>query len=140
MMQIDDDRELWLGVGYILGAIRFSVRLSRSHQHRRGYRIRLRIAWNKQEPPIHMLRPISYVLELGDIEYAKEWSKQDDLFRWIAFIKRMDEAYSIRPMFHDQEGLHMFFWVFDNPPPVLYEEFIDWVEAFDAEKMSLNIG
>ena len=139
-MQIDDDRDLWLGMGYVLGATRFSVSVSKSNDHKSGFRVRLKVGWVREEPPLRVLRPVNHVLSMGGIQYASEWTNQAELLYWVAFIKRMDEAYSIRPMFHDQRGLHMFMWVFDNPPPSDYEEFLSWAEAFDSEEEAVNLG
>ena len=73
-----------------------------------------------------------------DIEYKEQWTTQVDLMRWVALIRRLDDLYNIMGTFHDQRGLHMFMWVFDNPPPATYEEFVEWATAFDEEEEQIS--
>ena len=140
MFQRDDEREMWMGVGYLLGAIRFRVSVGKSPTSKAGYRVRCRIDWASPKPPAYAVPCIQNILGLASIEYQPHWRDSESMMRFVALIELLDKEYKIRYAFADQSGLHMFMWVFDNPPPYKYEEFIDWAEAFDIEAECLEIN
>ena len=136
-MQVIDDREIWLGLGYILGGIRFSVSVAKASDRPAGYRVRSSVRWQRPVA-IHAERAVSEALFIAGLKVQESYDTQPELMAWVAFILRMDDAYNLLNMFADQEGLHMFLWVYDNPPPRSYEEFIEWAEAYDAEIEALG--
>jgi len=136
-MQVTDDREMWLGLGYILGGVRFTVSVSKASDRPAGYRVRSSIRFQKPVA-LHAERSVSEALFVAGLEVQETYESQFELMAWVAFILRMDDAYSIRNMFADQDGLHMFLWVYDNPPPRDYESFLQWAEAYDDEIEALN--
>ena len=87
---------------------------------------------------LHAERAVSEALFIAGLEVQDTYESQAELMAWVAFILRMDDAYSIRNMFADQDGLHMFLWVYDNPAPRDYESFLQWAEAYDDEIEALN--
>lgn len=133
-MQVNDDRDLWLGLGFILGNVRFRVNMSVAHDRATGYRVRSRVVWS-EDPPLAITGSVMRALDVADLELKeKAWERQDDLLRWVAFVQHLDNAYGMRHMFADQLGLQMFLWVFDNPPPNTPHELAEWAEAFDEEE------
>ena len=137
-MQVNDDRDMWMGLGYVLAGSRFSVQVSKDAERKTGYRVRLAVRWADNEPPVGALACVHHVLWMMEIEYKPQWTTQADLMRWVALIRRLDDLYNIMGTFHDQGGLHMFMWVFDNPPPATYEEFVEWATAFDEEEEQIG--
>ena len=137
-MQItDDDKEQWLAAGYIAGAIRFNVSVVKANERPNGHRVRMSVSWaNKPALAMHPL--IQRLLYLANLEYKDEWTKQEDVMKWIVLLDGLDMAYKTRTLIADRAGLHMFCWVWDNPAPTDYEEFIEWAKAFDDEEAALG--
>tara|TARA_R110002012_G_C11654051_1_gene611618 strand:+ start:2796 stop:3215 length:420 start_codon:yes stop_codon:yes gene_type:complete len=130
---IHDDRQLWTGIGYIMGALRFKVQVSKSSSSKAGYKVKTVVKWAHPTPPIYSLPYIRHVLDMGGLSYSDEWSKREDISRFVILINTLDKEYNIRDAFVDRKGLHMFMWVTDNPPPYDYDTFIEWAKAYDSE-------
>ena len=132
-MMVHDDRQLWTGIGYLMGALRFKVHVSKSSSSKAGFKVKMVVKWAHPSPPMHALPYIQHVFDMGGLQYKDEWSKQEDISRFVVLITTLDKEYNIRDAFVDRGGLHMFMWVVDNPAPFDYETFIEWAKAYDAE-------
>ena len=139
MQQMIDEREMWTGVGYILGGTRFSVNVSVASDRPAGYRVRAAVRWQKPVPA-HAQRIIWRALDIAGLEVKDNYETQEDLTKWLAWILHFGEKHNLRNKFADQWGLHMFLWIHDNPPPRAYEDFIKWAEDYDAETDALSLS
>lgn len=137
MQHMVEEREMWTGVGFILGGIRFSVSVSKASDRPAGYRVRSSVRWQKPVPP-HAHRIMWRALDIAGLEVKDNYETQEDLTKWLAWVLHFAEKHNLRNKFADQDGLHMFLWVYDNPPPRSYEEFIEWAEAYDTEIEALG--
>jgi hypothetical protein len=129
----NDERETWLGIGYILGGVTFNVSVTKASDRPAGFRVKPSVRWT-QMPSLQAHTTIEGALSVAGLEVKHSYTTKDDIQRWVAFILMSDNSkMSLRPLFADQEGLHMFCWLYDNPPPKNFETFTEWASAFDAE-------
>lgn len=85
-------------------------------------------------PSLQAHTTVEDALSVAGLEVKERYTSKNEVQRWMAYILMSDNSkMSLRPLFADQEGLHMFCWVYDNPPPKDFETFTEWASAFDAE-------
>ena len=132
-MIIHDDRDTWIGIGYLMSGLRFKTHVTKCSTSKTGHRVRHKITWSTPSPPVNVIPSIQKALDLGGIMYEDEWTTSSNYLRLCVLIKTLEKEYKIRDAFADGIGLHMFLWCIDNPPPYDYEEFITWAEAYDSE-------
>ena len=133
MMQSTDDREFWMGIGYMTAGIRFSVTVSKDRKSLNGFKVRRRIYWAKPLPTMSAMACVSKVLDIADMTFKPAWSSNDEVSRFMLMMERLSVLCNIKAAFADQSGMHVFSWVFDNPPPSDYETFVEWAGLFDSE-------
>lgn len=126
------NEDMMLGLGYILGGIRFSVNISKASDRPSGYRVRPCVRWQKT-PPLYAEQVVNEALSVVGLEVQDVYDTKKEVLAWITFILRMDDAYKVRKLFADQDGLGALLWVHDNPAPKTYENFIQWAERYDNE-------
>ena len=87
-MHIDDRTTLGIGIGYILGKLKFNTYVSKDSQAKVGYRVRRSIAWSNGEPAIHMTGYLQSVLDIGGLDYSSAWESKEHLDRFRLLIDR----------------------------------------------------
>ena len=138
-VRMDDKAELGIGIGYILGQLKFNVYTSMTSTARIGYRVRRTVEWRNKEPFLHILSCIQQVLDIGGLTYQSIWMDKDSQLRIYHLIQTLDKEYPIVNAFADAVGYHMWKWTYDNPVPTAYEDFIAWAESYDLEHESVSI-
>lgn len=136
MMLTDDKTGFGIGIGYMLGQLKFNTYVSKDSQAKVGYRVRRSVTW-RTEPALHVIPYIQQVLEIGDF-LAHEFDMQGFTsnraqLKLRLLLQTINKEYPILNAFADSVGYHMWTFVYDNPPPNDYEEFLSWAEAYDAE-------
>ena len=140
-MQTNDKTGFGIGLGYMLGQLKFNTYVSKDSQAKAGYRLRRSVVW-RDPPPPHLLPYIQQVLGIGDF-LAHEFPM--DGFTSITSQKKLrlllhtiDNEFSILSAFADKVGFHMWEWVWQNPMPSDYgNTLVRWAEAYDAEHKSI---
>jgi len=138
MIQKNEDREFWIGVGLIGSSLRFSTGVNKDAGSKIGFRISRRIWWQGQYPSPFGLMCINQVLDLASMEFPAPsnriiWATSEDNFRFQVLIDRLDIMCNFCSILSDQSGLHMLNWVNENPAPNEYEPFLEWVSMYDDE-------
>ncbi len=140
---MDDRTGFGIGLGYMLGQLKFNTYLSKDSQVKSGFRLRRSVTW-RTPPPLHVIPYVQQVLDIGDF-LAHDFDKEGFLAiitqkRLRLLLHRLDKEYSIINAFADGAGFHMWNWVFDNPVPSSYgKELVDWVKSYDLEYESVLI-
>lgn len=140
-MQTNDKTGFGIGLGYMLGQLKFNTYVSRDSQAKVGYRVRRSVVW-RDPPPAHVLPYIQKVLGIGDF-LAHEFpidgftTKRAQERLRLLFVTLNKEFYPVANAFADKVGFHMWVFVCDNPPPSDYEAFLRWAEIYDAEYKSI---
>ena len=134
-MQVDDRREEWMGLGILLGEVRFRTWVENREDSKLGMRVRSSIGWRSLFSSGSMTQQscVERFLMSFDIELKEKYTSQEDLFKWMVVLDKLESMYEISYAVSDTKGLHMIRWVFDNEVPSTWDEFIKWVEAFDEE-------
>tara|TARA_A100001201_G_scaffold143633_1_gene146329 strand:+ start:962 stop:1387 length:426 start_codon:yes stop_codon:yes gene_type:complete len=133
MMQTDDKTGFGIGIGYMLGELKFNTYFSKSSSAKSGYRLRRSVEWHK-EPSLHILPYIQQVLDIANLDYKGEgYSNNKEQERLRLLINTLDKEYRLANAFSDAEGYHMWIWTYDNPLPSNYEEIEEWAKAYDSE-------
>jgi hypothetical protein len=140
-MQTNDKTGFGIGLGYMLGQLKFNTYVSKDSQAKAGYRLRRSVVWRNPPPP-SLLPYIQKVLGIGDF-LAHEFPI--DGFTSIISQKRLrlllntiNREYPIHSAFADKVGYHMWVWVWQNPMPSDYGSTLAaWAEAYDAEHKSI---
>jgi len=134
----NDERETWIALGYILGNVTFSVSVTKASDRPAGYRVKPSVRWS-QTPSLQAHATVEGALSVAGLELKDSYTTKDEIQRWVAFILMSDNSkMPLRPLFADQEGLHMFCWVYDNPPPNDFVGFTEWAQMFDDEIDNLS--
>jgi len=139
-MQIEDRTSFGIGLGYMLGELKFNIYVSKDSQAKVGYRVRRSITWRKK-PSLHILPCVQQVLDVARIQYMDAWQQSSDFMKFYHLIPTLNKEYPIINSFADSVGYHMWSFVYDNPPPtgsLIYEEFLSWAEAYDSEYESVS--
>tara|TARA_R100000951_G_C2579820_1_gene161569 strand:+ start:46 stop:486 length:441 start_codon:yes stop_codon:yes gene_type:complete len=141
-MQTNDKTGFGIGIGYMLGQLKFNTYVSKDSQAKVGYRVRRSVVW-RDPLPLHIIPYIQQVLDIGDF-LAHEFDMQGFTSKRAQFKLRLllitlDKEFSINDAFADKVGYHMWRFVYDNPPPNDYEEFLNWAEAYDAEHEQVSL-
>ena len=134
-MQIDDRREEWMGLGILLTEVRFRTWIENRNDSKLGMRVRASIAWRSlfSSGSIAQQSCVERFLLPFDIELKEKYTNQADLFKWMVVLDKLESLYEISYAITDRKGLHMMKWIFDNPTPKTWDEFLVWVEAYDTE-------
>jgi hypothetical protein len=134
-MQTDDRREEWMGLGIILTEIRFRTWVENRDDSKLGVRVRTTMGWRSlfTSGSLAQQSCVERFLLPFDIELKEKYTNQEDLFKWMVVLDKLESLYGISYAVSDRKGLHMIKWVFDNPVPSTWEQFIEWVEAYDSE-------
>tara|TARA_R100001510_G_C7514448_1_gene112656 strand:- start:133 stop:612 length:480 start_codon:yes stop_codon:yes gene_type:complete len=134
----NDERETWIALGYILGNVKFNVSITKASDRPAGYRVKPNVRWS-QTPSLQAHSAVEGALSVAGLKVKDSYTTKDDIQRWVAFILMSDNSkMRLRPLFADQEGLHMFCWVYDNPPPNDFVGFTEWAVMYDEEIDSLS--
>lgn len=134
----NDERETWIALGYILGNVKFNVSTTKASDRPAGYRVKPSVRWS-QTPSLQAHSAVEGALSVAGLELKPSYTSKDEIQRWVAFILMSDNTkMPLRPLFADQEGLHMFCWVYDNPPPNDFVGFTEWAVMYDEEIDSLS--
>ena len=134
----NDERETWIALGYILGNVKFNVSTTKASDRPAGYRVKPSVRWS-QTPSLQAHSAVEGALSVAGLELKPSYTSKDEIQRWVAFILMSDNTkMPLRPLFADQEGLHMFCWVYDNPPPNDFVGFREWAQMFDDEIDNLS--
>ena len=67
------------------------------------------------------------------MELKEYYNSKDEIFQWLVLLNKLESVYNIRSALTDQRGWHMTTWVVDNPLPKNWDDFVVWVESYDAE-------
>ena len=107
----NDERETWIALGYILGNVKFNVSTTKASDRPAGYRVKPSVRWS-QTPSLQAHSTVEGALSVAGLELKDSYTTKDEIQRWVAFILMSDNSkMPLRPLFADQEGLHMFCWV-----------------------------
>lgn len=142
MISLGDRTGFGIGIGYMLGQLKFNTHVSKDSQAKVGYRVRRSVTW-RTEPSLHVLPYIQQVLDIGDF-LAHEFDMQGFTSnrtqeRLHLLLQTLNKEYPILNAFADSIGHHMWTFVYDNPPPNDYEMFLSWAEAYDAEQDAVTL-
>lgn len=137
MMQNEvDRREEWMGLGLILNELRFRVWVEQEPMGKHGMRIRKRITWRTlfSSGSYGQQQCVEKFLAQFDIPLKEKYFNKADFNKWLLLLDRLEKMYGIRSALTDQKGLHMLEWVYENPIPRKWDDFVEWVECYDAER------
>ena len=134
MMQTDDKTGFGIGIGYMLGQLKFNTYVSRDSQAKSGYRVRRSVTW-RTELPLHVIPYIKQVLDIsGDFPAYECFTSIFSQRKLRYLLKTINKEYPIINAFADSVGYHMWEWLWENPMPSSYgDELVKWAEAYDAE-------
>tara|TARA_R100000353_G_scaffold175019_2_gene144280 strand:+ start:372 stop:812 length:441 start_codon:yes stop_codon:yes gene_type:complete len=135
MILTDDKTGFGIGLGYMLGQLKFNTYVSKDSQAKVGYRVRRSVTW-RTEPSLHVIPYIQQVLDISDFVHDfwnQGFASNRAQLKLLLLLQRINKEYPILNAFADSVGYHMWTFVHDNPPPNDYEEFLSWAEAYDAE-------
>ena len=132
MMLTDDKTGFGIGIGYMLGELRFSVYFSKCSSAKIGYRLRRSVEWNKQ-PSLHIVPYLHQVLEIANLDFKEGYYNKKEQEQLRLLINTLDKEYRLSNAFADAAGYHMWIWTYDNPLPSNYEEIEEWAKAYDSE-------
>ena len=142
MISLGDKTRFGIGIGYMLGQLKFNTYVSKDSQAKVGYRVRRSVTW-RTEPPLHVLPYIQQVLDIGDFlahEFNMDgFTSNREQLRLHLLLLHLNKEYPILNAFADSIGYHMWTFVYDNPPPNDYEMFLSWAEAYDAEQDAVTL-
>ncbi len=136
-MQTNDKTGFGIGLGYMLGQLKFNTYVSKDSQAKVGYRVRRSVTW-RTEPALHVIPYIQQVLDIGDF-LAHDFDMQGFTsnraqLRLRLLLQRINKEYPILNAFADSVGYHMWEWLWENPMPSSYgDELVKWAEAYDFE-------
>tara|TARA_Y100001937_G_scaffold17132_2_gene23645 strand:- start:8795 stop:9238 length:444 start_codon:yes stop_codon:yes gene_type:complete len=136
MMLTDDKTGFGIGLGYMLGQLKFNTYVSKDSEAKVGFRVRRSVTW-RTEPALHVIPYIKQVLDIGGLTYfvahEQGFTSNKAQLELRLLLQTINKEYPILNAFADSVGYHMWTFVHDNPPPNDYEEFLSWAEAYDAE-------
>ena len=130
-----DRREEWMGLGIILTELRLKVWLENRDDSKLGMRLKTRIGWRSlfsTGTPIQQ-HCVDRFLWPFDMELKEHYNSKDEISQWLVLLDKLDSMYNIRSALTDQAGWHITAWVVDNPLPKNWDDFLVWVESYDAE-------
>jgi len=141
-MQTNDKTGFGIGLGYMLGQLKFNTYVSKDSQAKVGYRVRRSVVW-RDPLPLHIIPYVEQVLDIGDF-LAHEFDMQGFTSnraqkRLHLLLQTLNKEYPILNAFADNIGYHMWTFVYDNPPPNDYEMFLSWAKAYDDEYEQLSL-
>lgn len=130
-----DRREEWMGLGIILTELRMKVWLENRDDSKLGMRLKTRIGWRSLFSTGTMIQQhcVDRFLRPFDMELKEYYNSKDEIFQWLVLLNKLESVYNIRSALTDQRGWHMTTWVVDNPLPKNWDDFVVWVESYDAE-------
>lgn len=135
-----DRREEWMGLGIILAELRLNVWLENREDSKLGMRLKTRIGWRSLFTSGTFIQQncVERFLSPFDMELKEHYNSNDEIFKWLVLLDKLESMYNVRSALTDQAGWHMMTWVFDNPLPKEWDEFLLWVESYDAERDMLS--
>ena len=140
MNNVIDRREEWMGLGIILTELRMKTWVENRSDSKLGMRVKKQIGWRSLFSSGTYIQQscVETFLSPFGMELKENYYSQDEIFKWLVLLDKLENMYSIRSALSDNNGWHMLSWVVDNPLPKDWDSFLLWVEAHDMEKDMLS--